>query len=237
MLYNVTNTWLPKLLFKTFNFRNNSSVSSNSFIAGKLLAINNDKSLGIIVKHPKLLTANSSTIFQLDIGASYSQINTKMAKQIGLKGHPKIVGFSQIADGSMKFDYLCEMEMIILDIPLTIVASVSPNNHNLLGLDVMSKLSMKLNIEDLTYQISKSPKISSVWFQTLDFDKIIQQSKIKRSELKPVDSLPNPQIAYQQLLNNGDAKSVINLGTTFSGVILPKKNRIPIDLGTSFLNK
>lgn len=148
-----------------------------------------------------------------------------------MKGHPRLIGRSTIADGTLKFDYLVQTTISVLGVTVPVVVKVGPDQQALLGLDVMWSLNLNLFTTDLTYEITPtaSPRVG---FRFLDFSGLMQREGLTENDLVPVASLPPPKEAYKAMVDAGKTSSVVDLGTSCFSVVHTKPNPI-IDLGTT----
>jgi len=174
-----------------------------------------------------LLTASMNKTVEVlalnvDTGNTYTQIDSSTAARLGLKSHPRLVGTSQIGDGSIKVDYLCQTTISIMDITAPLVVKVGPNQPSLLGLDAMFRFSMILNIPQLTFEIDEqvSNGDKTLQFIFINFEQLMARLQIGEDDLKPVQDLPPPQEAYKQQISAGGSNYVLDLGSTlgFSSV-------------------
>jgi len=195
------------------------------------LSLLNGRQLMVLVsinKHPEHIT------IQIDTGSSYSQIDSATAVQLGLKSHPKLLGLSQIGDGSTKADYLCATTVTVLGVEVPLVIKVGPSQPSLLGLDAMFSLSMNLNLSTLKFDVAKHPTLPPTsTFGFLSFPKLLSQNKLQQKDLVPIQDLPPPEDQYQSMRALGTAHSVINLGTTMSFRLPSAEKPRVINLGSS----
>lgn len=149
----------------------------------------------------------------------------------GLKSHPSLVGSSKIGDNNFKYDYLCATTVEILGVERDLVVKVRAEQPNLLGLDVMYAMDMKLYFVDNKFEISELQPPSD--FAFLDFEKLLKSRKLNHADLVDVQLLSPVEESFQGLLSAGHANFVVDLGTTFT--LLGRKQGVGVlDLGTSY---
>eukprot|EP01124_Arcella_intermedia_P010487 TRINITY_DN16995_c0_g1_i2.p1 TRINITY_DN16995_c0_g1~~TRINITY_DN16995_c0_g1_i2.p1 ORF type:complete len:213 (-),score=26.82 TRINITY_DN16995_c0_g1_i2:86-724(-) len=174
-------------------------------------------------------------LFHVDSGTPYSQIDSHLARCVGLKGHPRLLGISTLANGRQKYDYLCKASVTILGVRCSVVVRVAPDQPALLGLDVMYLLSMSLNIPRGKFQIAGCPASRGL-FRFIDVDAFLQGEGIDEEQLVPVEGLPPPDQSYQQLVRMGKGHVAFNLGMYFGDTEKIHNGTVHkiLDLGTSF---
>jgi len=147
-------------------------------------------------------------------GCSYTQTSIQHAVAAGLKAHPRLIGRSRLANGTMKSDYLCETAATLMDVDFPLVVKVGREQPCLLGLDAMILLSMHLQLAEVSFSISTTPAYSPV-FRFLKFEELLHHLQITRADLVPIQELPPPHEAYKRMVAAGTSQAVFDLGTPF----------------------
>lgn len=155
------------------------------------------------------------TPFQLDTGCSYTQISTDTAALAELKGHPKLIGTSRIGDGAFKVDYICPGLITVEGVSTMLMFKVGPDQPEVFGLDAVYALGMILDVVDSSASIlPKAIPSENSQFRSIDSTALFKRLGIQASDLLPIQSLPPPQTAYQQMVDAGQTNLVHDMGTT-----------------------
>ena len=104
----------------------------------------------------------------------------------------------------------------------------------LLGLDAMYLFDMELHFVRGEFQIHRKIMApNSTQFRFLDMASLLKKVKLSDSDLVPVGSLPPPEESFKELVNAGKTNCVIDLDTSFSGVLPLVTRPHIVNLGTS----
>jgi len=92
---------------------------------------------------------------------------------------------------------------------------VGPGQPELFGLDAMYTLGMIIDVVDSSASILPNaiPSENSQ-FRSIHYTAVLKRLGIQASDLLPIQSLPPPQTAYQQLVDAGQTNLVHDMGTT-----------------------
>jgi len=146
-----------------------------------------------------------------------------------------VLGKSQIRDGSEKYDYLCNTTVSLLGVQTPVVVKVAPNQPTLLGLDVMVKLAMIIDIAHMTYEIAdRIVPASESTFNFIDFAHILSKLKLVENDLVPVQTLPAPNEAYKQIVATGSSNFVLDLGSTLGFCVCVENSPKIVVLGNTY---
>jgi hypothetical protein len=142
---------------------------------------------------------------------------------LGLKTHKCLVA----KDGA-NFVYLSPLLLSVASqkhSPFLVKVSTGPV---LLGLDVMSRFNMELFVKNKEYFVP-SESTTPNEFQHIDFPSLMHKFELKANDLMPIEKLPEPEIAYKEMVKLG--KLTIHMEDSLSYLNVPQ---VPIfDLGTS----
>ncbi|RKP19695.1 hypothetical protein ROZALSC1DRAFT_22067 [Rozella allomycis CSF55] len=179
---------------------------------GKItLANNNELQVSVVV-------GENRSRFNLTLGLhTLKLINSHIATFIGLKSHPKLIVVSRMGDGSAKYDFLAVVHVEVNGIGSSLVMKVAPNQPNLLGLDAIFRFGMVIDPVQRVFSQSTAPlKDNEHLFDFFDLKRYMSKLGITQEDLIPVEDLPDPNVAYIDLLKAGSAHAVINLGPSFT---------------------
>ncbi|EGG21032.1 hypothetical protein DFA_00902 [Cavenderia fasciculata] len=154
--------------------------------------------------------------FRFDPGTS--QISTHHASCVGFKSHPLLLGKSTMTNGDIKYDYLCQGNLFFDDIEIPMIYKVAPHQPALFGLDASMKLNLKFDFLTGDYLITK-PTLShpkSSLFRSIDYDSLLKDRGIDKSQLLPIDQLPTPRETYKSLVLQHKENSIYELDTSFN---------------------
>lgn len=177
------------------------------------LEIINGRSIGIKTK-----IGNGNFTQILNTGNTYTQLGSGHGSVLGLVGHHKIFGLSRLADGSLKFDYLCRCDIVVGGVTFPIVVKVGPSQPILLGLDIAVSGGMIIDLHNNTVTLNKVPSFDSVrtGFAFLDYSAIMHKLGLLESDLTAVHELPSPEASYATAIAKGNSHICLDLGTATS---------------------
>ncbi len=183
----------------------------------------------------------------------FRQIDLDLATKLGLLGHQRFFGRSQVANGSDKVDYLCPVEVSISGVTRNIVVKVAPSQPLLLGLDAMHAFDMELSITKRKFSIAGQdvpPPVTS--FRLLEkpnSSASLESRKMSwyRSRCVRItnyivsadgltQTLPPIGDAWIEASKSGKACLAIDLGVSFTSTIIgpPPRAGIILDLGVAY---
>lgn len=152
-----------------------------------------------------------------------SQIGIDLAIKWGLRGHPKLIGFSSIANGDMKYDYLAPINIKLAGIDKTICVKVGPNQPNLLGLDILAAFNADVMIS--TGHLSVNPNNhASCEIIVRDFHHMLFRSGLSAEDIVTFDTLPYPSLGFEKLKNAGKSNLAVNVGFANSLTFFPHRH-------------
>lgn len=139
-------------------------------------------------------------------------MDTETATMLGLKSHKKLVGKSQICNGHVKADYLCECKFYLHGKEKLMVVKVSDGQPCLLGLDIQMKFNLAINAPMLTYSFNTTPAVAP--FKHLVMARFKEANSLGDDDLQAVELLISPEVALQELIDAGKTNLIVDLGTT-----------------------
>jgi hypothetical protein len=145
----------------------------------------------VLYKHHyfmETLVNDCPVTFQLNSGASYTQIDLDWAIKKGFLSHPRLIGQSCIANGNQKNDLLCNVNLTILGKSAEIVVKIGPNQPCLFGCDALLMFDLVPDWRKRSFSISTSlhHDISVYGFAQLEWSRLLTMAKITESDLAKV---------------------------------------------------
>jgi hypothetical protein len=160
----------------------------------------------------------------------------ELVKDVGLKYHPRIVGFSRLSNGKLKWDYLVELYLSIFGVKVPVVVKIARNQPSLLGVDVMWQLELDLHLSSLECSISPMPRQQSP-FPFINLHAHMTKLGLTHNDLLPLtEEVPDPDEAIKTI-DGGDSTCALDLGTS-NLIALPHLSCLTfaLNLGTSYAN-
>jgi hypothetical protein len=85
----------------------------------------------------------------------------------------------------------------------------------LLGKDAMFTFGMDLLLSDNKFTVNPSKKQTTVQFKFVDYDILLKQFNVTKSDLRPIIELPSIAESVQKVSDVGTSHTMIDMGVTY----------------------